>query len=146
MTTTNCIDHGRTRSVTPRGYARVWHEKRVVNVHRVVYCKTHGLTLTDIHGLMVLHSCDNPRCINPDHLSLGMHVDNMRDLAVRRRHADLKLTEEQVIYIRKHCKPADRPGRGNTDPLSFKGLGRRFGVANTTIKAAYTRRTFKHLP
>lgn len=146
MTKTECIDHGRTKSVDRRGYVTAWFQGKTSKLHRIVFCKNNGIDLSEISGSMVLHSCDNPRCINPEHLSLGTHTDNMRDLAVRRRHPEITLTEEQVAYIRQHCKPAGKTGRGNPAPLGFKGLARQFGVGHSAIKAAYLRQTFKHLP
>lgn len=50
--------------------------------------------------LMVLHSCDNPGCVNPGHLRQGTAQDNMDD-KVRAGNAAVKLTEEQVLAIRK---------------------------------------------
>lgn len=78
---------------------------RYLRVHRVVY----ELFVSPIPaGQHVLHSCDNPPCCNPKHLSLGSHDDNMRDMAVRGRakgrpgimHNCVKLTEDQVREIR----------------------------------------------
>lgn len=142
----DCIDHGRTRSVNRRGYVTAWHEGRLTKLHRLVYCEHNAVSLASIAGQMVLHSCDNPRCINPAHLRLGTHMDNMADMASRRRSAGLKLTPEQVAYIREHCTPKGHTGRGRPNPFGFKGLGRRFGVSHSSVKDAYLRITFKHLP
>lgn len=45
----------------------------------------HGIIPTIDSSSLVLHRCDNPRCVRPDHLYAGTHKDNMRDMAVRGR-------------------------------------------------------------
>lgn len=50
---------------------------------------------------LVLHSCDNPACVNPAHLSIGTQLDNMRDCALRGRHVpNAKLKRGEVGQIR----------------------------------------------
>ncbi len=58
-------------------------------------------------GMLVMHSCDNPECTNPDHLRLGTHKENMQDKIAKKRdlranglHFNSKVTPEQVRYLR----------------------------------------------
>jgi len=90
------------------GYGFVW----VAGVgrryaHRVAYCKAHGLKLEQIKGLVVRHRCDNPACVNPQHLEIGAQADNIADAVSRGRNAKLtvhgraKLTEAEISAIRE---------------------------------------------
>jgi hypothetical protein len=69
-------------SVSVRGgYGQVRHEGRVRKAHQVSFALANG---RDPMG-MVLHSCDNPPCVNPAHLSEGCAADNTRDAVQRGR-------------------------------------------------------------
>lgn len=94
-------------------------------------------------GLWVLHRCDNPPCINPDHLFLGTPKDNMHDCLQKGRarrnpnygeqHHSTKLTDAQIEEIRQAwlAAPPRRHGR-----VAFREqLMLRYGVTGTTIKA-----------
>jgi hypothetical protein len=77
-------------------------------------------------GMFVIHSCDNPACVNPDHLSVGTSLDNMRDKMKKGRHRTVRgedapwsrLTTAEIIAIRR----AHRSG------LGYKKLGKLFGI------------------
>jgi hypothetical protein len=83
-------------------------------------------------GMDVCHRCDNPACVNPDHLFLGTAKDNMTDCVAKGRmprgsqRKSAKLTLEQVQEIRRLYK------RGS---FEFGGyaLARRYGVGHSTV-------------
>lgn len=74
-----------TGATSRRGYGSVTINGRSVATHRASYEAYHG-PIPD--GLHVLHSCDTPACVNPEHLRVGTRLDNMRDRAERGRHAN----------------------------------------------------------
>ena len=92
------------------------------------------------------HHCDNPPCLNPKHLYLGTQASNARDMVQRGRHryvvrkgernGSAKLTEKEVRQIRQRYK------RGGT---TYKELGQKFDISNTTIRDIKTRRTWSHV-
>lgn len=91
-----------------RGYGRVHDGIKVQFAHRVEWEKRNG-PIPD--GLFVLHHCDNPSCINIDHLFLGTQADNVRDCRLKGRarggvwhgsaHPSSKLSEDAVTEIRR---------------------------------------------
>lgn len=93
-------------------------------------------------GLHVLHKCDNPKCVNVEHLYLGTHQDNMRDVKERGRgnpghlqgskHGMAKLTEEKVREIRESSESA-------------KEIAQRMGVARTTIYDVRNGKIWNHV-
>ena len=72
-----------TASLNNQGYGRLGMkgQKRTKLAHRLMYEEVVGPT----NGLDVLHTCDTPHCVNPDHLFLGTHKDNMQDMSKKDR-------------------------------------------------------------
>lgn len=105
--------------------------------HRVVYSVHYDVTLDCMRGLLVRHACDNPRCINPEHLVLGTPQNNSDDMVSRGRslkgtkHKLAKLDADKVRYIRKHYKPFCKVH-------GALALSKRYGVSTTAIRLANT--------
>lgn len=63
------------------GYGRTYNNKTYEYAHRASY----RIYKQDPTGMLVCHHCDNPLCVNPDHLFLGTHRDNTRDMMRKNR-------------------------------------------------------------
>lgn len=127
-------------SVTPgcwnwtRGLTKGYGQFQRFRAHRFSYELYVG-KITD--GMSVLHRCDNPKCVNPDHLFLGTQDDNMKDMQRKGRrigilHKDrrgpgrTKLTEEQYSAVchdgRSSRKIAAELGISHTVVVSIKRI------------------------
>lgn len=128
----NVISH----ALNDKGYTKVMRNRRVIRVHRYSYELTSG-PIPD--GFFVCHRCDNPTCINPEHLFLGTNKDNMRDAARKGRtihgkaHRSSKLTEADVKAIRAN------------KISSQSDLGRKYGVCQSQISCIKNGKTWNHV-
>ena len=75
-----CIEWQGTRN--RQGYGKIQRNRKAIHAHRYAYERAHGPIP---EGLVVRHKCDNPPCVNPDHLEVGTHKDNSDDCTARRR-------------------------------------------------------------
>lgn len=76
----DCVEWTGRRTAT--GYGRLVRGGKHLYAHRWTYQQEHGPIPA---GMLVRHTCDNPPCVNPEHLVLGTQADNMRDMAERGR-------------------------------------------------------------
>jgi hypothetical protein len=135
-TLTQRIDHHTDRSGGPdacwpwtgtrhfKGYGKIKWRNRLQSAHRLVWIKANGPIQPDKPH--ILHKCDVPSCVNPDHLWAGTNADNVADRDAKGRLGDrkgsangrAKLTEADVRAIRKaagtQCEIAARFSIGRT--------------------------------
>ena len=117
------------------GYGQLEVKGKGLRAHRVAY-ETWVSPIPE--GMVVRHKCDNPPCINPDHLELGTQKDNGQDMASRGRSTSgdknvrAKLTWEKVREIRSLAGAA-----------SQSELARRFEVNPSVISNIIRNRTWR---
>jgi len=96
-------------------------------------------------GKQILHrrECGNPSCVNPNHLYMGTHTDNVRDMiiwgnvAMGTRSGRAKLTEEDVLSIRRIHEDKQ---------LTYKNTANLFGITAFHVGQIVLRHYWKHLP
>lgn len=122
----------------PNGYGRIGIGQTPVLVHRLSWELAYG-PLPE--GACVLHRCDNPPCVRPDHLFLGDRADNMRDAVSKGRQiqgvrvGSAKLTDDEVLFaLHEHAQG-----------VTQKAIAAMLGVVPSTIGAILKGRRWKHL-
>ncbi len=126
-----------------RGYGRLRVNGMTTGAHRYSYILSGGSVP---NSLWVLHHCDNPRCVNPEHLFVGDCKANVDDKVAKDRQyrpsGELNvwaiLTEEQVREIRRRYKAKCRVN-------GERALAREFNVCNGTIYCITSGRSWGHL-
>lgn len=125
-----------------KGYGAINYMGRVWAAHRVAYELTKGAIP---EGMSVCHSCDNPACINPDHLFVGTHKQNMHDMITKGRdkhppmpgrlNPNSRLTELQVISLLKDYVAG----------IPRKDLCRRYGLRESSLSSYTDGKAWMHL-
>ena len=122
-----CHEWSRARNADGYGYQR-WGMKQL-RAHRLAYELFVG-PIPD--GMVVMHDCDNPCCVNPAHLTVGTQQENLRDMHVKDRGAGHPRSfpgPDWPIFLR----------RLNQLGLTQSRLGEKFGAHRTTVSAAIKR-------
>lgn len=89
------------------GYGRMHIKRKAIKAHRASWIIHFGAIR---NGLLVLHKCDNDMCVNPSHLKLGTHQENMDDMKSRKRHRNVP---SDLHWTRLH---PERVFRGDSNP------------------------------
>ena len=120
------------------GYGKTKYNGKFISAHRLSAILWLRIDRNDPR--QVMHKCDNPGCVNPDHLRIGTYSENVLDSISKGRNAFVggeknghsKLTDAAVREIRK-----------STEVQSV--LARRFGVNQSQISRAKTAKRWRHL-
>lgn len=123
-----------TRCYNTDGYPRtVWNNSSNGKVHRIVWELANNESAT---SKVVRHLCNNPRCINPNHLSIGTTTDNMLDRDLAGRHGASKITPKDVNTI---CLLY------STKKYTQKEIGILFGINSRTVSSVIKGTHWKHV-
>lgn len=119
-------------------YGSIKSNGKTLLAHRASF-ELHKHAIPD--GMMVCHTCDNPLCVNPGHLVLGTHAENMRDRDTKRRlahgerHGNAILTDSVVAEMRALFESGIRQVE----------LARRFGTSQTNVSDVVRYRRWRHV-
>lgn len=120
------------------GYGEIVRKAKRYRAHRVSWRLHHG-EIPD--GLLVCHKCDRPLCVNPDHLFLGTHRDNMIDKARKgrgnfpegSRHYKASVTEGDARAIKKM----------SSSGVPMREIAKRFGTTENVVSLIHRGKTWK---
>ena len=120
-----------------KGYGLIKIAKRMDGAHRASW-RLHRGPIPD--GLSVLHKCDTRSCINPEHLFLGTHDENMKDMVSKGRsirnpgelNGASKITAEDVISIR-------------LDARSHNLIAADYGISRSSVGLIKNRINWSHI-
>lgn len=125
-----------------RGYGGWLYGRKHYRAHRFSYAVFNGAVPA---GLVVMHKCDNPSCVNPEHLELGTQGQNMTDMMRKQRHKAARGSEQ------RSAKLTDTQVKGIlTLVLKFgiprAWIGKSLGMQQSSISQICSGRKWKHIP
>lgn len=126
-------------SLDPDGYGIAFRNGKGYRAHRVSYEIHHGAIPA---GYLILHSCDNPSCCNPNHLRAGTPQDNSTDMVSKNRSArrggetniNARFTNEQAEKIRLEYPTLN---------ISIEAYAKRYGVCRETMRLIIRGKTYQ---
>jgi hypothetical protein len=138
-------------NINKEGDCHLWTGTKDKDGYGLIHCRRNGLASTigvhraimylsgfDIDNKVVMHSCDTPLCVNPRHLSVSTHADNVRDKIKKNRHA-----KGSMIGVSKLCE--DDVRRILHDARKNIDISKDYNVSAKTISVIKKRQQWSHL-
>lgn len=130
-----------------KGYCKIgifnfsqFPDRRMFYAHRIaayVWCNF------DLKSdLLVLHRCDNPACVNPDHLFFGTYTDNLQDCIKKGRYRQFHPCGSALGYTKLHERDIPKIRQSNE---TYRKLAKRYNVTPSTIGAVKKGITWTHV-
>ena len=119
-------------------YGLFYFSNKMYSAHRIAYMIERGNIPEE---MFVCHRCDNPTCVNPNHLFIGTYLDNVRDRDIKNRNAKgskqskAKLTEEVIPVIRELLR----------EGFSQQNIAYKYGVSQVQISLIKSGKIWKHV-
>lgn len=118
------------------GYGVKFYQGKAHKTHRIAFYESRGYWPE-----VCRHTCDNPACVNPEHLLDGTNYENVLDRVARKRNGRIdgelngrsKITEEQACEIREMYK---------TSGLTQRSIGELYGLSNTQVSKIIRYKSF----
>lgn len=134
------IFQGKGRSPGDYGFLKLKNGKRVM-AHRFSWELANGQPIPE--GMVIMHKCDTPPCVNPRHLEIGTRKQNAQDMVTKGRHGSVigelnpnaKLAPEDILIIRELKLLG----------YNYAQIGREFSIAATNIQDICERKKWKHV-
>lgn len=123
------------------GYPRFKRKRKGYNLSNYVYNLINQVCI--LPGFVILHKCDNPACINPEHLTLGTHKDNVDDKIQKGRDVTIVGSERSTAILDEEKVREIKIKLRNNQ--SMASIAREYGVAPTTIQNIRDGRNWKHV-
>ena len=128
-------------AVKSRGYGQIWRDGRMILATHAIWEINHEPVP---NGFNICHKCDNPSCVNPNHLFLGTQKDNIRDMVRKGRNPNRrgeknpvsKLTESQVVKIKRLHAGGIK---------NYPKLASMFGVSKYAVANLFNGRCWQHI-
>jgi hypothetical protein len=125
----------------PYGYGNIRIDGKTKLAHRAMWEEVFGEIPA---GMYACHKCDNPACINPDHLFLGTNLDNVRDMKNKGRERHVCACGEKCVTSKLTLEDVEKIRSLGENGLSQRKIAVLFGVDRSTVGDIQKYKSWKH--